>query len=125
VVETSVDGHLWGHLLDIFVDTWPLHGGISVREKMAKGKPVVTVRSEDMPNLSAERGALLTCDRPESLDDIISRLLDDAGHYESRCQEAKALSARAPDLQAFGDGLERAFHKALQCAGGADSAPAG
>lgn len=32
VVNEQVDGHVWGHILDVFLDTFPLLGGYSCRE---------------------------------------------------------------------------------------------
>ena len=63
VVERYVSGHSWGRLLELFLDTWPLTGGESVREALAKGCPVVALHSDEMPALDLQRDpALLAMD---------------------------------------------------------------
>jgi hypothetical protein len=41
VLAHHVNGHVWGHLMDVFLDTFPQPGGASCLEVIAKGKPVV------------------------------------------------------------------------------------
>jgi predicted O-linked N-acetylglucosamine transferase (SPINDLY family) len=59
LVDRYVPGHSWGRILDVFLDTWPLTGGESVRETMAKGCPVVAMHSDEMPALDRQRDPAL------------------------------------------------------------------
>jgi hypothetical protein len=58
LIDEFVDGHAWGHMLDIFLDT--SYGATSAgREVMAKGKPVVCLRN---PTTERERVPMLIAD---------------------------------------------------------------
>ena len=112
MVNEFVDGLVWAEFLDVFLDTFPLAGGYSCREVMAKGKPIVHMLSEDMPNLDEfldpELGA-------QSVDDYVyrvSRLLQDRALYTRACERALQLAREQADLRPFAE----TFHIALQAA---------
>jgi hypothetical protein len=57
-----VPGHVWGQLLDVFLDTWPITGGESCRQVIARGRPVVGIDSVEMPALRKQRDPLLVAE---------------------------------------------------------------
>lgn len=94
--DEYVDGHVWGRLLDVFLDTFPQQGGASCREMIAKGGPVVSAVSPDMPNLAQERVASLTAADPAAYLAIASRLAGDDEFLDQARAETRALFARMP-----------------------------
>jgi hypothetical protein len=82
LIDEFVDGHVWGHMLEVFVDTFPSEGGVSRREMMAKSRPVVTMQGswaqfDAVPMLVAG-------DRDHYVQ-IVSRLVSDPEFYDSAC----------------------------------------
>ncbi|TCR70016.1 hypothetical protein [Bosea sp. BK604] len=101
-VETGwVDGHVWGRLIDVFLDTWPVTGGESSREMIAKGRPVVTLHSEEMPAIVAQRDSSLVAANWDEFCEIATRLLNDRAEYEGACRRSQALAERMSDTKAF------------------------
>ena len=88
IVDEWVEGHVWGYMMDVFLDSFPTQGGMSRREMMAKGRPVVSMQSswtqfEGVPVLIArDRDAYI---------DIVSRLLTDPEFYRSACEATQEL----------------------------------
>lgn len=50
--EGHVDAHIYGHVIDLYLDTFPSHGGESVEEYRYKGKPYIVLHKEEL--LSSE-----------------------------------------------------------------------
>lgn len=100
VQQRFVPGHAWGRLLDLLLDTWPLTGGESVRECMAKGCPVVSLHSEEMPAQDLQRDpALLARDWDGFCAHAIRLLRDPAARQEAgrrAADFARAMSDPAP-----------------------------
>jgi hypothetical protein len=87
VVEGFVDGEVWGHLLDIFLDTFPQQGGASCMEMFGKGKPVISLFSRDMPNFIHLRVPSATAEEPSEYAAILRRLLVDPEAYRNACED--------------------------------------
>ena len=104
LVEGYVDGHVWGHMLEVFLDTVPLAGGIAAREMMAKTRPVVTMRSPDYPEFTEEeRAPMLVVPDALSYIEIVSRLIEDPSFYQVACtttHDFVASRSREPDYAA-------------------------
>ena len=105
-----VDGHVWGHFLDVFLDTFPLTGGYSCREVMAKCKPIVHMLSEEMPNLNTFLDPQLQATHADEYVAHVSRLLTDSDHYRRTCERAAEIAREHEDTKPFA----ATFHSALQ-----------
>lgn len=92
-----VPGHAWGRVLDVFLDTWPLTGGESVRECMAKGCPVVSLHSPEMPALDRQRDPLLLARDWDGFVGHAVPLLTDAGLRREASVRAIAFARRMAD----------------------------
>lgn len=114
VQERFVPGHAWGHILDLLLDTWPVTGGISAREMLAKGKPVVTMYSEEMPAMMRQRDpALLATDWDAYVDRAVE-LLQDASAYAAASQRAVEMVRRFADARVFLGELEADLRLAVR-----------
>jgi hypothetical protein len=112
LVGRYVDGHLWGHLLEVFLDTFPQGGGVASREVMAKGRPVATI-SGDGPEEDNEVPILVARDHAEYVA-IVSRLLDDRGFYEEACAATRAFVASRPGEAEFAAAVDAAIATAVR-----------
>lgn len=100
LVDKIVDGHVWGHMIEVFLDTFPTEGGIARREVMAKGRPVVSMLSawtqyDAVPPLVARD--------PHAYVEIVSRLLTDREFYDKACAATREFVNRGmsePDYAA-------------------------
>jgi hypothetical protein len=114
VVNRFVDGHVWGRFLDVFLDTFPLTGGYSCREVVAKGKPVVHMLSEEMPNMNDFLDPDLQASNAEEYLAHVARLLDDPAFYRRTCRRALEISGRYTDTKPFAATFHAALQKVLQ-----------
>jgi hypothetical protein len=101
VVEGFVPGHSWGRLLDVFLDSWPVTGGESCREMLAKGRPVVTMHSAEMPAIDQQRDPALVARNWQDYADMTVRLLQDPVAYEAACERASAVARAYADPAKF------------------------
>lgn len=92
VIPGFVPGHEWGRLLHLFLDTWPITGGESSREMIAKGRPVIARRSAEMPAIDAQRDPLLIADSWDEYVAKAERLLRDGEAYAGACARAEAMA---------------------------------
>ena len=100
-----VNGHVWTCVLDIFLDTWPFQGGGSVREALARGAPVVSIHSAEMPAMSLEKDAGLIAADWDGFVELTMRLLQDDACFS----EARARSAEIADAMADRERFRSAF----------------
>lgn len=114
LVERYVPGHSWGRLLDVYLDTWPLTGGESVRETMAKGCAVVAIHSDDMPALDQQRDRALLAQDWDGFVDLAVRLLHDPAALAIARQRAAAFAARWADPAPFSAYLDAAIEQLLE-----------
>ena len=105
VVDRFVDGHLWGHMLDVFLDTSPQEGGVACREMMAKTRPVVSLRSSWTEH---DRVAMLIADDPKSYVEIVSRLIEDPGFCEAASVATRDFVASGTREQGYAVAIDHA-----------------
>ena len=113
LVDQWVDAHLWGHLLEVFLDTFPSEAGLAGREIMAKGKPIVALRSH---YVERDRVPMLIADDPGGYADLVSRLLDDPDFYDAACAATRAFVAAQPGEAEYAAAIHQALNKILQAA---------
>ena len=101
VVEGFVPGHTWGRCLDLFMDTWPVTGGESCREVIAKGRPVVSLHSAEMPAIDHQRDPALVARTWDDYVAITVRLLDHPAEHAAACARAAALARAMADRSGF------------------------
>ncbi|MFA6963980.1 hypothetical protein [Bosea sp. (in: a-proteobacteria)] len=112
VLERFVDGHVWGDMLDIFLDTFPQPGGASCLEVIAKGKPVVGLVTSEASNLARdERVASLVASDAAGYARILDRILADPCAYAQACEETRGLAARYPDEASYRAKLAQAIDR--------------
>ena len=109
-----VPGHAWGRLLDLFLDTWPLTGGESVRETMAKGCPVVALHSDEMPALDLQRDPALLARDWDGFVSTAAGLLRDPQAREAAGRSARAFALRMADPEPFRRDVEQAIIAVLR-----------
>lgn len=110
LVEAYVDGHVWGHLLEIFLDTSPQEGGLSAREVIAKGRPVVTIRGAWSEQ---DRIPMLVAEDATGYLDIASRLLQERQFYEAACAATRDFVASRLDDADYVANLDNAVRAVI------------
>jgi glycosyltransferase involved in cell wall biosynthesis len=114
VIAEFVDGHLWAEFLDIFLNTFPLTGGLSSRELTIRGKPVVSMPSADMPNLATEHVPQLVAKSANDYVTLVLRLLRDP-KFRADCTDASIrLAAERSSFSNLADQFRAHFDKALK-----------
>lgn len=113
VVEGFVDGQLWGHLLDVFLDTYPQPGGLAVMEMIAKGKPTVYMEDPNVPNFGKFKVAELTAKDRKSYVETGRRLLTDNDFYAQMARATRALSSDHPNEQDYAEALAGAIEQCI------------
>ena len=112
VLDRFVDGHVWGHLLDVFLDTFPQPGGASCLEVIAKGKPVVSLVTSEAANLAREqRVRSLVAANPNTYARILDRLLGDLQFYNAASARTRRLAALHPDEASYRVSLTTAIEE--------------
>lgn len=112
-----VPKHVWGQLLTLFLDSWPVTGGESAREMLAKGKPVVTLRSLEMPAIHLQRDpALIAADWTE-YENLAVDLLEAPGAYAGASARASALALKKSDPEPFTAQLNGDIRRVLALTG--------
>ncbi len=106
LVEGFVPGHSWGRLLDVFINTWPVTGGESSREMLAKHRPVVTLHSAEMPAIDRQRDPELVAQDWDGYVAHAVRLLRDPDAHAAACARAAALASRMADREVFAAKLQ-------------------
>ena len=97
----------------VFLDTFPLTGGYSCREVLAKGKPIVHMHSADMPNLNAFLDGELQASDAREYVAHVSRLLSDEAFYRRACTRSVEISKQQADLRPFASTLHSALRKIM------------
>lgn len=111
LVEDWVEGHVWGHMIEVFLDTFPSEGGMSRREIMAKGRPVVSMQCSWAQYEAAPM--LIARDR-EAYIDIVSRLLTDPAFYETACAATRELVRAGMNDEDYAAAIDEAITTAVR-----------
>jgi glycosyltransferase involved in cell wall biosynthesis len=107
-----VQGHLWGHLLDAFLDTFPQPGGASCLEVIAKGKPVICLAGSEASNLAREqRVPALVARDANGYGAILHRLLTDPDFATEAATATHVLAASFPTEADYGRDLTGAIDR--------------
>ncbi|CAD5285552.1 conserved hypothetical protein [Bosea sp. 62] len=115
VEERYVSGHVWGHILELMLDTWPVTAGIAAREMLAKSKPVVTLHSEEMPAMDLQRDPALVARTWEGFVDMAVHLLQNNEAYGKASVRAGALVRRLSEIRTFEHELDEDIERTVQC----------
>jgi glycosyltransferase involved in cell wall biosynthesis len=90
----SVDPHVFHNLIDVFVDTFPMCGGLAPLEAMAKGVPVVFLRDPGTESsLDLRDPALCARDTIEYVS-VAARLARDPDFLAARRQAAREIASK-------------------------------
>jgi hypothetical protein len=76
---------------------------------IAKGKPVVSMLSKDMPNLSTEKVQYLVATKPADYARILQHLLVDSAFYRKACDDTRVLAHSGPTEADYAARLLRAI----------------
>ncbi len=114
VQERWVAGHVWGHILELLLDTWPVTGGVSAREMLAKSKPVISCYSPEMPAIYRQRDPELVAPDWDRFVDIAVRLLQDGEAYAAASRRAGAMVQRFGEVQTFENELDADLRLAIR-----------
>ncbi len=109
VVNEFVDGNVWGEMLDIFLDSFPLLGGYSCLEMLAKSKPIVYIPSHEMPNFAEMRDDKLKATQADEYVALVSRLLTDDVFYQEASERAVEIFKNNSDARKYADNLHQAI----------------
>lgn len=96
-----VPGHAWGHLLHVMLDTWPVTGGESCREVIAKGRPVVTHHSAEMPAIDLQRDAPLVNTDWRGYVRCAVNLIENRTEHAAACARASAFASKMSEPTEF------------------------
>lgn len=94
----NVDPHVFHPLIDIFVDTFPMCGGLAPVEAMAKGVPAVFLADTGTESSRALRDPALCAATPDEYVAMATRLATDGAFMEARRQAALAIAARTTSV---------------------------
>ena len=86
IVLPASDVHLLGIACDAGFETYPLFGGSSILELMAKNKPVISVK-----NINPQRDSELNCSNDDEVIDKMGRLLNDKKFLLKKSSEANSI----------------------------------
>jgi hypothetical protein len=111
--ERFVSKHVWGRMLTLFLDTWPITGGVSAREVLAKGTPVVMLRNAEMPALHRQRDPALIAADWAQYESFAVDLLTDPSAYARASANASALASRLSDPGPFTEEFNRDIRRVL------------
>jgi hypothetical protein len=116
VEQRFVPGHVWGHILDMLLDTWPVTGGESCREMIAKGRPVVSLHSAEMPAIDQQRDRQLVARDWVSYVEHAVSLLRYETILEAARQRAKDTANGMTDRKSFVMALNVGIANAVRAA---------
>jgi hypothetical protein len=113
VVEDFVDAHIWGHMLDVFLDTYPQPGGLAVMEVIMKGKPVLYMEQSEVPIFGEFKLPELICGGLKYYIETGRRLLTDNDFYLRMARATFALSQAHPNEDDFANALSEAIEQSI------------
>ena len=93
VIEDYVEIGEHGPILDVFLDTFPFCGGNAIREVQSLGVPVVSMLTDDWPDLvKQERDHELIAENVDDYVGRVLRLLADPEYHEARRVRAREIA---------------------------------
>ena len=118
-LHRNVNLAAYAHAIDVFVDTFPMIGGLACREIVAQGVPVLSLRSNEWGlKQDQDRDPQSIADDEPALIDLICRTLTDVAFREARAAAAAAtidvisdVATSAAEIDAAMMGALRAAHK--------------
>lgn len=114
LVNEFVDGHVYAQMLDIFLDTFPVVGGVSAWEVLSKGKPIVSMYSQEMCNLNNDfRDSELLVRSAKEYVQTVDRLMSNQDFYERSCKRSFEIVQNRRTEREFADSVESALEKIL------------
>jgi predicted O-linked N-acetylglucosamine transferase (SPINDLY family) len=114
VLPSMVDLSVFGHVIDVFCDTFPFSAGIVAREMQACGVPVVSIRLAEWDRvLREDRDAALLANGPEEYARLVVRLYADQDFREESRSRSLALASTYGQTGLLGDVLEDGIAKAI------------
>ena len=122
LILPSVDVNIVGHCLDIGIDSFPLHGGYSVLELMAKDIPVLALKGGDLGPIECDRLPETVMHTETELLQLISNLIhepDALSNLKSKTNEFMILHEKSGlFLKVLEEGIDKAkdriFHQQLK-----------
>ena len=84
--------HILGNVCDVFVDTIPFPCGSSALEMMAKGKPVIGIKSKNLANYKESRLKDLMVKNKFLLNDVLTKLENDKNFYTNMSKESVIIA---------------------------------
>ncbi|MBI4819514.1 MAG: hypothetical protein HY791_24795 [Deltaproteobacteria bacterium] len=108
----QIDPHVYGQLLDGFLDSHPLCGGLSPLEAQAKGVPVVFMSSPGVRAIEKQRDPALIASSEAEYVRLAGRLASDGAWLSERKSVARAVADRCTNLERPADSfLGEAFRR--------------
>ncbi|MCB2106906.1 MAG: hypothetical protein KDE14_04355 [Rhodobacteraceae bacterium] len=97
IAQPATDPHIAGHTFDLFLDTFPICGGMACVEAQAKGVPVVHLKSRELESMASQRDPALISDTVDGYIEIANALLADPGALQAARERAPSIVAQVTD----------------------------
>lgn len=105
-----VDVNVWGYVLDIGLDTFPVASGFSVMELAAKGIPIVVSMNDTIRGNIQLRDENLLFSSQNEIFDFIGRWRESAAIRENSMAGSKRIIRQAENEEEFLGVLRKIFH---------------
>ena len=112
IILPAVDVNIAGHCLDIGLDSFPLHGGYSVLELMAKDIPVLSLKGGDLGPIESARLPETVMHTETELAQLISDLIHVPGALSDLKSKTNELMISNDKSELFIKVLEKSIDKA-------------
>jgi len=92
VINGMVDIAVYGKVIDIFCDTFPLSAGVAALEVANTGTPIVSMDTPDIDRpMMLQRDLNLVAKSPEQYIEILKRLISDPEFYQESSNNSKYI----------------------------------
>lgn len=114
-LHRNVDLAVYAHALDLFVDTFPMIGGLACREIIAQGIPVLSLRSNEWGlKQEQDRDPVSVADDERGLLALIDRALTEPDFHRERAAAAVARIGSISDVDTSAAEIDAAMISALR-----------